>query len=74
VFLCSPGNNLLIGALADGVLYIVALPSLGGVWVRVARWYIFIPKNPNLGKFWRALECKRMVYSLAIWNILPPFM
>jgi hypothetical protein len=22
---------------------------------RVARWYIFKPKNPNLGKFWRAL-------------------
>jgi hypothetical protein len=21
---------------------------------RVARWYIFKPKNPNLGKFWRA--------------------
>jgi hypothetical protein len=23
---------------------------------RVARWYIFKPKNPNLGKFWRALH------------------
>jgi hypothetical protein len=31
--------------------------------VRVARWYIFKPKNPNLGKFWRALE----------WNIIWSF-
>jgi hypothetical protein len=37
------------------------------------RWYIFKPKNPNLGKFWRALEWERLVYSLAIWNILRPF-
>jgi precorrin-6B methylase 2 len=22
----------------------------------VARWYIFMPKNPNLNIFWRALE------------------
>jgi hypothetical protein len=30
----------------------------------------FQPQNPNLGKFWRALELKRLVYSMAIWNIL----
>jgi hypothetical protein len=29
----------------------------------------FQSKNPNLGKFWRALEWKWLVYSLAIWNI-----
>jgi hypothetical protein len=29
-------------------------------------------KNPNLGIFWRALEWKRLVHSLAIWNILQP--
>jgi hypothetical protein len=29
----------------------------------------FKPKNPNLGKFWRALEWKIFVYSMAIWNI-----
>jgi hypothetical protein len=23
---------------------------------RVARWFVFKPKNPNLGKFWRALQ------------------
>jgi uncharacterized protein YacL (UPF0231 family) len=30
--------------------------------IRVARWYIFEPKK-NLGKFWRALEWKRLAYS-----------
>jgi hypothetical protein len=25
-------------------------------WIRVARWFVFEPKHPNLGKFWRALE------------------
>jgi hypothetical protein len=28
----------------------------------------FQTKIPNLGKFWKALECKRLVYSMAIWN------
>jgi hypothetical protein len=40
---------------------------------RVARWYIFKPKNADLGKFWRALEWKSLAYSLAILNILLPF-
>jgi hypothetical protein len=26
-------------------------------------------KNPNLGKIWRALICKRLRYFTAIWNI-----
>jgi hypothetical protein len=26
-----------------------------------------------LGKFWRALEWKRLVYSMAIWNVVWPF-
>jgi hypothetical protein len=30
-------------------------------------------QNRNLGKFWRALEWKRFVYSMPIWNILCPF-
>jgi hypothetical protein len=30
-------------------------------------------KNPALGKFFRALEWKRLVDSLAIWNILQQF-
>jgi hypothetical protein len=33
----------------------------------------FQTKNPNLGKFWRALKWKRLLNSLAIWNILLPF-
>jgi hypothetical protein len=33
----------------------------------------FETKNPSLGKFGRALEWKRLVYSLAIWNILRTF-
>jgi hypothetical protein len=33
----------------------------------------FQTKNPNLGIFWRVLEWKRLVYSLAVWNKLQPF-
>jgi hypothetical protein len=33
----------------------------------------FQAKNPNLGKFWRALEWKMLVYCMNIWNILRPF-
>jgi hypothetical protein len=33
----------------------------------------FQTKNRDLGKFWRALEWKRSVYSMAIWNTLRPF-
>jgi hypothetical protein len=27
-------------------------------------------KNPNLGKFWRALDWKMLIYCMALWNIL----
>jgi hypothetical protein len=33
----------------------------------------FQNKNPNLGKFWRSLEWKRLEYSMVIWNIFRPF-
>jgi hypothetical protein len=33
----------------------------------------FKTKNPNLGKFWRALEWKTLVYFMANRNILRPF-
>jgi hypothetical protein len=33
----------------------------------------FQTKNPNLGKFWRALEWKMSIYFIAIWNILRTF-
>jgi hypothetical protein len=35
--------------------------------------FVFKPKNPNLGKLWRALEWKMPVYFMVIWNILWPF-
>jgi hypothetical protein len=47
---------------------------------RVARRHIFKPKNPNLGKFWRVLQWKmlvyfngHLVYFRAIWYILWTF-
>jgi hypothetical protein len=33
----------------------------------------FQTKNPDLGKFWRYLEWKMLVYFMTIWNILSPF-
>jgi molecular chaperone DnaK (HSP70) len=30
---------------------------------------ILKPKNPNLGKFWKALEMKMLVYFMAIWDM-----
>jgi hypothetical protein len=33
----------------------------------------FLTQNPNLGKFWRGLDWKMLIYFLTIWNILPTF-
>jgi hypothetical protein len=33
----------------------------------------FPTKNPNFGKFWRALEWKMLVYVMTIFIILRPF-
>jgi hypothetical protein len=33
----------------------------------------FQTKNPNLGKFWRALDWKMLVYFMNIKNIFTPF-
>jgi hypothetical protein len=33
----------------------------------------FQAKNPDLGKFWRALDWKVWIYFTAIWNILRSF-
>jgi hypothetical protein len=30
----------------------------------------FQTKNPDLGKFWRALQWKMLVYFMDIWHIL----
>jgi hypothetical protein len=40
------------------------------VLIRVARGYIFKPKNPNLGKFCRVLQWKMLVYLVYSWPIL----
>jgi hypothetical protein len=33
----------------------------------------FKTKNLNLGKFWRILDWKMLIYFMAIWNILHTF-
>jgi hypothetical protein len=33
----------------------------------------FRTKNPNLGKFWRVLQWKILVYFMAIWSTFQPF-
>jgi hypothetical protein len=33
----------------------------------------FQTKNPKLGKFWRALAWKMLIYFMAIWNMLQKF-
>jgi hypothetical protein len=33
----------------------------------------FQTKNPNLGKVWRALDGKMLIYFMALWNILQTF-
>jgi hypothetical protein len=33
----------------------------------------FLTKNPKLGKFWRALEWKTLLYVMVISKILRPF-
>jgi hypothetical protein len=39
----------------------------------VARWYVFKSKiHTNLGKFWKVLQKKMLVFLIAIWSILRP--
>jgi hypothetical protein len=33
---------------------------------RVARWLLFKPKIPILGKFWRALELKMLIHFVSL--------
>jgi hypothetical protein len=40
---------------------------------RICQMVCFQTKNPNLGKFWRALDWTILIYFTAIWNILGPF-
>jgi hypothetical protein len=39
---------------------------------RVCQMVCFQTKNPNLGRFCRALELKMLIYFMIIWNILQP--
>jgi hypothetical protein len=36
------------------------------VYCKVARWFVFKPKIPILGKFWRVLQWKILVYFMTI--------
>jgi hypothetical protein len=47
--------------------------------IRVARWFVFKPKHPILGKFWEGLRTENvgifygnLHYFAAIWNISWP--
>jgi hypothetical protein len=42
-------------------------------WIKVARWFSFQTKNPNLGKIWRVLEWKMLQYFMTIGNIFRSF-
>jgi hypothetical protein len=41
--------------------------SLGLAWMQGCQMVSFLTKNPNLGKFWRALKWKRLAYLMANW-------
>jgi hypothetical protein len=41
-----------------------------GHWIQGCQMVSFQTKNPNLGKFWRAVHGKMLIYFMAIWNIL----
>jgi hypothetical protein len=51
----------------------VRLTPAGGCQDQGCQMVCFQTKNPDLGKFWRALEWKMLVYFMTIWNILWPF-
>jgi hypothetical protein len=40
---------------------------------RVARWFVFQTKNPNLGKFWKVSHWNMLVYCMDTWSILLSF-
>jgi hypothetical protein len=76
----SQSRKILLGEKSDqlissGFLGICALLSIRHLLLRrVAR--VFQTNNTSLGKlgkFWRALDWKMMIYYMAIWNILQEF-
>jgi hypothetical protein len=59
---------------ASAGLEVVARVILGGrLSSRVARWFVFKPKNPNFVEFWLALHWKMVVYVMGTWSILRSF-
>jgi hypothetical protein len=53
----------------NGLAYILGELNLSTL-VRVVQMAYFQTKNPDLGKFWRVLQWKMLVYYTAIWFIL----
>jgi hypothetical protein len=46
---------------------------VANVRARAARWFVFKPKLQILGKFWRVLQWKVLVYFMDTWSILRSF-
>jgi hypothetical protein len=47
--------------------------SWGIGWRQGCQMVCFQTKNPYLGKHWRALDWKMLIYCMSIWNILRTF-
>jgi hypothetical protein len=53
---------------------VLSLFMSGQLFAKVASWCTYLQtKNPNLGKFWRVLQWKILVYIMVIWSIFRPF-
>jgi hypothetical protein len=75
------GSNKMV-RLSDFCKWLPFLEVLVQKWKRPIQWLrgdqgcqmvSFKTKNPNLGKFWRALDLKMFTYFMAIWNSLQTF-
>jgi hypothetical protein len=69
----TPGADLIIRDGRSGAANFNLIVRDTMMTIRVARWFVFKPKNPNLCKFGRALDWKMFIYITAIWNILVTF-
>jgi hypothetical protein len=59
----SPNLFTLLGVLLAGAEISDSTLALKS---RVARWFIYKPKNSNLGKFLRVIDCKMLIYFMDI--------
>jgi hypothetical protein len=48
-------------------------PTFAAASAQGCQMVYFQTKDPNLGKFWRALQWKMLVYFMPIWYTLRPF-